>query len=105
MTGEFYVDADLLAQHAGRFNGCADQLASIHAELGRALDDTAGCWGSDAVGQSFADSHVAAVQSTLDVLHALPGKMSDVGDRFADTATAYRTSDAEQANRFSSGES
>ncbi|MGH3622163.1 MAG: WXG100 family type VII secretion target [Sciscionella sp.] len=107
MTGhsdEFSVDVDLLAQHASSFNWLADRVAGIHAELGRALDDTDGCWGNDTVGRSFADSHVAAAQATLDGLGGLPDKLSDVGRRLAKTATAYRTTDAEQATRFFTGE-
>lgn len=93
----FQVDPAKLARHAGDFPGYADQVGAIHGELAAALDQAGSCWGGDAAGQSFAAGHVAPASSTLDDLAALPGQLSDVGDRFQATATRYQQGDADAA--------
>ena len=93
----FQVDPDKLARHAGEFPGFADQVSSIHGELSQALGQAGSCWGDDAAGQSFAAGHVAPSGATLDQLTALPGRLSDVGDRFRTTATRYQQTDTDAA--------
>ena len=93
----FQVDPGKLARHAGEFPGLADQVSAIHGELAAALDQTGSCWGADAAGQSFAAGHVVPATSTLDGLAALPGRLSDVGDRLRATATRYQQGDADAA--------
>jgi uncharacterized protein YukE len=89
----YEVDTTKLARHAAEFPGFADQVGAIHRELTTALDAAGPCWGGDAPGQSFADGHVQPSSGTLDRINALPGQLSDVGDRFTATAAGYRQAD------------
>ncbi|HEY3752247.1 MAG TPA: hypothetical protein VGL80_23940 [Pseudonocardiaceae bacterium] len=92
MTG-FQADPAKLARHAADFPGLAEQAGAIHSELSTALAAAGPCWGGDAAGQSFADGHVRPANGTLDRLAALPGQLTDVGDRFTATATNYQQVD------------
>lgn len=94
----FQVDPDVVAGHAADFPGYADQVGAIHADLTSALAEAGECWGDDAAGQSFAAGHVAPASTTLDGLAALPGRLTDVGDRFTATANRYREADAHGAD-------
>lgn len=95
MTG-FRTDNDDLAHRAGAFAGLSERADRIAAELNDTLDGYGVCWGADVVGQSFADTHVAAAQAALDGLGSLPAGLLDVGTRLGDTATTY--DDAEQTS-------
>jgi hypothetical protein len=94
MTGGFEVDVARLSRQAGEFPGLADRVSGIAGALRTSLDATGNCWGNDPAGQSFADGHVRPAGSTLDALDALPGRLADVGDRWAATAHAYRQADS-----------
>jgi hypothetical protein len=96
----FEADPAKLARHAAEFPDYADRVGAIHGELSDALTAAGDCWGSDAAGQNFADGHVAPTGSTLDDLGALPGKLTDVGDRFTTTARGYQQADEYSANLF-----
>jgi hypothetical protein len=95
-AGGYQVDAGTVRRHAGEFPGLADQVSGAHRELSDALEQTGTCWGEDAVGRSFAEGHVRAASDTLDRLGALPGRLTDVGDRLHRTADAYQQ--VEQTN-------
>ncbi|GAA2964022.1 WXG100 family type VII secretion target [Actinokineospora diospyrosa] len=86
----FEADSERLAHRAGQFDGLAARAGSIHRELADLVSATGACWGGDAVGLRFAASHAGPAHQTLKALGALPGKLDDVGDRFRDTARAYR---------------
>ena len=100
----FQADPAKLAQHAADFPGYADRVGAIHDELSTALAEAGQCWGQDAAGQSFAAGHVAPASATLDQLAALPGRLTDVGDRFTATARRYRQTDESTAGAFADGE-
>jgi uncharacterized protein YukE len=97
MTG-FQADPAKLARHAADFPGLADQAGAIHGELTTALAAAGPCWGGDAAGRSFAAGHVQPADGTLDQLAALPGRLTDVGNRFTATATGYQRVDEYGAN-------
>jgi prepilin-type processing-associated H-X9-DG protein len=97
MTG-FQADPAKLARHAADFPGLAEQAGSIHGELTTALAAAGQCWGADAAGQSFADGHVRPANGTLDQLAALPGRLTDVGDRCTATAARYQQVDEYSAS-------
>ncbi|HEX3647416.1 MAG TPA: hypothetical protein VHV49_03255 [Pseudonocardiaceae bacterium] len=100
----FQVDPEVLTRHAADFPGFADQLAAIHDELASALTAAGHCWGDDAAGQSFAAGHVGPAADALGQLAALPGRLTDVGDRFTATATRYQRSDEYGAGLLGDGE-
>jgi uncharacterized protein YukE len=100
----FQADPAALARHAADFPGYADRLGAIHDELGSALAAVGRCWGDDAAGQSFAASHVRSADDTLTDLAALPGRISDVGDRFSTTATRYQQADEYGVELLGDGE-
>jgi uncharacterized protein YukE len=95
MSG-YQVDTAKLRQHADEFPDLADRMSGVHRDLASALDQAGDCWGDDPVGRSFAGTHLRAAARTLDQLGALPGRITDVGDRLHRTATAY--DQVEQAN-------
>ncbi len=89
----FQADPAKLAQHAADFPGYADQVSAIHTQLRSALAAAGSCWGDDPAGRSFAGAHVPPADGTIDQLAGLPGKLTDVGDRFATTAAGYQQAD------------
>jgi hypothetical protein len=95
----FEADSDKLTSQAGDFPALAEQAGSIHRELSVALGEAGPCWGADAVGQSFASTHVSPSDTTLGQLGALPDQLGSVGTRFADTGSAYHSLDT--AHHFS----
>jgi hypothetical protein len=88
MTG---FDAELakLTEGAEEFTGHSTRAGEIVADLSGVLDSVGLCWGSDAIGQSFARGHVAKADASLDELDGLPARFDGVGDRFAATAKTY----------------
>ncbi|HEX5402394.1 MAG TPA: hypothetical protein VFX16_08845 [Pseudonocardiaceae bacterium] len=99
----FEADPATLARHAAEFPGLADQAGAIHGELSAALAAAGPCWGGDAAGQNFADGHVQPADGTLARLAALPGQLTDVGDRFTATAANYQRVDEYGASLIGGG--
>jgi hypothetical protein len=89
----FQVDPAALTRHAADFPSFADRVGAIHGELTSTLATAGSCWGDDEAGRSFAASHLSPANGTLDQLGALPGRLTDVGDRFTATATGYQRAD------------
>jgi hypothetical protein len=89
----FDVDVGGLTDRAGQFDGLVDRLGTIERDLTDALSATGSCWGTDAVGQSFAAAHADPADATLGRLAGLSEQLGSVGGRFADTATGYSSSD------------
>lgn len=101
----FSVDAGSLARHAERFDGLAEEVGRIQGELRDALGEAGDCWGSDAVGQSFAAGHVEPSETTMSELGALPDLLSDVRGKLAGTAAGYRETDEGSAADFGAADS
>ncbi|HEX3787295.1 MAG TPA: hypothetical protein VHW44_05500 [Pseudonocardiaceae bacterium] len=101
MTGGFTADPDTLRDQAGQFATHADDVSGVHGQLSGALADAGTCWGDDEVGRSFAAGHVQPASDTLDQLGQLPGRLTDVGDRFTATADAYQQADEANARALS----
>lgn len=99
-SGGFQADPAKLARHAADFPDYADRVGAIHGELSDALAAAGECWGDDAAGQNFAAGHVRPTTGTLDQLGALPGRLTDVGDRFTTTARGYQQADEYGADLF-----
>lgn len=89
----FDVDVDGLTGRAGQFDGLVERLGTIERDLTDALAATGPCWGTDAVGQSFAAAHADPADATLGRLAGLPEQLGSVGTRFADTAAGYASAD------------
>lgn len=100
----YEVDTDAVSAHAKEFPGLAERAGGIHRELSETLSAIGPCWGDDGVGRSFAAAHVAPADTTLGALGSLGGLLDEVGTRFADTATAYRTQDASGAGRITAAD-
>lgn len=93
MSDGFEVDVDRLTTQAGQFEALVGRAGAIHRELADALSGIGQCWGTDAVGQSFASIHTGPADGTLGRIGSLPDQLGSVGTRLADTATAYRSAD------------
>ncbi|RLK61022.1 WXG100 family type VII secretion target [Actinokineospora cianjurensis] len=93
----FQVDSDRLALRAGQFDGLSSRVGGIHRELADQVSAAGACWGGDDIGLRFASTHAGSAHETLKALGALPGKLDDVGDRFRETARAYRHTDDHNA--------
>ncbi|NUT51621.1 MAG: hypothetical protein HOV94_30645 [Saccharothrix sp.] len=100
MTG-FHTDLARLAEGADDFTAFAERVGKIAGELGGVLDAVGACWGADAIGQSFASSHVAPSGEALSGLNGLSAGFGGVGERFAETARTYR--EVEEGNRNALG--
>ncbi|RKT57525.1 WXG100 family type VII secretion target [Saccharothrix australiensis] len=92
MTG-FRTDLAKLAAGAADFGDYAERAERIFGDLGGALDSFGACWGDDAVGRSFASSHVRPAAEALTGIGDLGQALGGVGDRFAETARTYREVD------------
>jgi hypothetical protein len=100
MTG-FRTDLARLAEGADDFTAFAERAGKIAGELGGVLDSLGDCWGGDAIGQSFASSHVQPSGEALSGLNGLSAGFGGVGERFAATARTYR--ETEEGNRNALG--
>lgn len=92
MGDGFEVDAERLADRATQFEPLAGRVAKIHGNLRDALGDGA-CWGTDAVGQSFAAVHATPADDALTRLSGLSDRLTAVRTRLAETATTYQSGD------------
>ncbi|MFD0199569.1 MULTISPECIES: hypothetical protein [Saccharothrix] len=92
MTG-FETDLARLAEGADDFTAFAERAGKIAGELSGVLDSIGDCWGADAIGQSFAASHVQPSGEVLSGLTGLSSGFGGVGERFAATARTYREVD------------
>ncbi|GAA1355480.1 WXG100 family type VII secretion target [Saccharothrix algeriensis] len=92
MTG---FEADLAALTAGAtdFDAFAERAGKVFGDLDGALGSLGACWGDDAIGRSFASSHVRPAADALTGLGDLGPAFGGVGRRFADTARTYRRVD------------
>ncbi|MFE9745081.1 WXG100 family type VII secretion target [Saccharothrix saharensis] len=100
MTG-FRTDLARLAEGAADFTAFAERAGKIAGELGGVLDSIGECWGTDAIGQSFAASHVQPSGAALSGLSGLSAGFGGVGERFAETARTY--GEVEEGNRNALG--
>ncbi|HEY7594985.1 MAG TPA: hypothetical protein VH969_17670 [Actinophytocola sp.] len=100
MSDGYEVEPDRLAGQQAQLDPIAGRVTSIHQTLTAALAEAGACWGSDAVGQSFAAAHASPADSTLAQLGALPGQLGSVGDRFTATAATYEGDDQHGARRL-----
>lgn len=107
MSGEMlYGDSDRIATGGQRLGELSEHANRIASDLKSAVDDLGECWGDDEIGRSFAESHTKHAGEVLDRAGALPGKISDVGGRFADTAAGLRQLDEHGVHTLrSAGES
>jgi len=92
MHDGFEVDAERLADRATQFEPLVGRLGKIHQSLNDGLADGP-CWGTDAVGQSFAAVHATPADDVLSRLSGLSDRLTAVHTRFKDTATTYQSGD------------
>jgi uncharacterized protein YukE len=97
MSG-FRSDTGQLAQRAEEFDELAGQAERLTRALRQSAESAGQCWGTDAIGQSFAATHQQRAQQTLDELGELPGRLRDMGAKFAETASNQRHVDAANAD-------
>jgi hypothetical protein len=100
MNDGYRADTDRLAGQEGQLDPIAGRVTSIHETLTAALAEAGACWGSDAVGQSFATAHVDPADSTLAQLGALPEQLGSVGTKFTATAARYEGDDEHGVERL-----
>ncbi|MEV0678289.1 hypothetical protein AB0I60_17415 [Actinosynnema sp. NPDC050436] len=99
MTG-FETDLARIEAGAADFGTFAERAGKIFGDLGGALDALGACWGDDAVGRSFASSHVRPSSDALTGLGDLGKGFDGVGDRFAETARTYRAAEGGNSAAF-----
>jgi hypothetical protein len=105
MHGDGYeVDVDRLAARAGQFEPLAGRLSAIHTTLTDALGAEGACWGTDAVGQSFAAVHTGAATDTESALSGLAGRLTTVGTKLTETAATYGTGEDAAAEHLRAAE-
>ncbi|SDF91136.1 hypothetical protein SAMN05216553_104134 [Lentzea fradiae] len=95
MTG-YEADLERLDAGARELQGFAGQAVEIKGALETALASFGACWGDDAIGRSFADSHVKPAGDAAGAVGALAATLGDVGEKLAATAETYRH--VEQSN-------
>ncbi|WP_447004298.1 WXG100 family type VII secretion target [Saccharothrix isguenensis] len=100
MTG-FQSDLARLTEGAADFTAFAERAGKIAGDLAGVLDSLGDCWGGDAIGQSFAASHVQPSGDVLAGLTGLSSGFGGVGERFTETARTYR--EVEEGNRNALG--
>jgi len=99
----FEVDAERLASRAGEFAPLVDRVNGIHRTLTDAL--SAGpCWGTDAVGQSFAAVHATPADDATTRLAGLSTRLQSLSTRLTETASAYRSGDQSAVDNVKAAE-
>lgn len=98
---DFEVDAERLAARAGDFAPLVDRVNGIHRTLTDALSP---CWGTDAVGQSFAAVHATPADDTTSRLSALSTHLQSLSTRLTETASAYRAGDQSAVDNVKAAE-
>ncbi|SDQ86592.1 WXG100 family type VII secretion target [Actinopolyspora saharensis] len=98
MSG-FRGDPRRLTEQAGAFGEHAAEAERTAAKLRDALESTRGCWGTDEVGERFADLHLPGAQRALVALDELPARLGELGTKFSETAETYRRVDDAAAER------
>jgi hypothetical protein len=94
MQGDgFEVDAERLADRATQFEPLVGRLNKIHGNLQDALSTDGACWGTDAVGQSFAAVHAAPADDAMARLSGLSDRLTGVHTRLTETAATYQSGD------------
>ncbi|WP_016698334.1 WXG100 family type VII secretion target, partial [Actinoalloteichus spitiensis] len=92
----YQVDPELLADRASVLGAEAATAERILNRLREVLDATGACWGDDEIGRRFAAGHVEPADTTLELLDALPGRLTDHTGRLHAAAATYR--EAEETN-------
>ncbi|MCO1581108.1 WXG100 family type VII secretion target [Crossiella sp. SN42] len=92
MSG-FRTEHERLSRAAGDFDDYRERADAIAKALTAKLAELGECWGSDAVGRSFARTHVPGATKTQQRLGELPGELAEVGGKFARTAEEYRSTE------------
>jgi len=99
----FEVDAEQLASRAAQFDPLVTRMGTIHRDLTDALGAGA-CWGTDAVGQSFAAIHATPADDAIARLSGLSDRLTSVSTRLTETAATYRTGDESAVEQLKSAE-
>lgn len=99
MSG-FETDLAKLTAGATDFGAFAERAGTIFGDLGGVLDSFGACWGSDAIGQSFATSHVQPSTDALTTLGDLSREFGGIGERLTETARTYRAAEDGTATSF-----
>ncbi|RJQ68033.1 hypothetical protein D5S17_32530 [Pseudonocardiaceae bacterium YIM PH 21723] len=99
MSG-FSVDIDQLLHQAGRFGPEAEELREVGAALKAELERLGQCWGADDAGRNFAASHLEPADAALRQIDTLATEVTQVGDRFRDTARNYQHAERRAADGF-----
>lgn len=97
----FEVDAERLAARAGEFTPLVDRVNGIHRTLTDALSP---CWGTDAVGQSFAAVHETPADDTATRLAGLSTRLQSLSTRLTETADTYRSGDQSAVDNVKTAE-
>jgi hypothetical protein len=100
----FEVDVERLASRAAQFEPLVGRLGTIRGNLADALSADGACWGTDAVGQSFAAAHTVPAADAVSRLSTLSDRLTSVGTRLAETAGTYRTGDRSGVDHVSAAE-
>lgn len=86
----FQVHLDQLTRRAGELDDLAGRADRIAAELRDAVESSAGCWGSDDIGQRFAATHDKPARDAVDEVTAMPGALRGISAKFTQAAAQYR---------------
>ncbi len=93
----FRTDLHGLTRSAGELDDLAGHADRIAEQLRSARESSAGCWGSDEVGQRFAANHEPRAQEAADAVGEIAGRLRGVAGKFAESAATHRASDDDSA--------
>lgn len=99
----FRSDVEQLAGKAGEFEDHAAHARRVAEDLRRAVESAGRCWGSDEIGRSFAATHQHRAEQALEALEALPGRLDEMGAKFAASAETYRRVEETNVEEFADG--
>lgn len=74
------VDPDGLRDTGPHFRYLSSSLASAFAHLSAVLDAAGPCWGTDRIGEGFAESYLPIAQLVRETLPKLRDDVAGVGD-------------------------
>ncbi|WNV91123.1 type VII secretion target [Umezawaea sp. Da 62-37] len=99
MTG-FEVDPTALRSASPKFSSTGDKLADTWEALRSVMDAEGTCWGTDEVGQKFAEGYTPAADTARESFPGIAGAIQNIRTELDDTATTWERSDQGNARSF-----
>lgn len=100
MAETMRVDTAMLRTAEPELETASATVALVLSRLAAALDDEGACWGTDAMGTTFAEGYVPKVQQIREALPLLSESLHDVGAAVLEVADNVDAAEGRTRQRF-----